>query len=58
MYSPSRRRFLKISATSLAAIGGAGVGSRLPHGADQGYQDRSLVHVTEVPASTPLGPIP
>jgi hypothetical protein len=27
-------------------------------GADQGFQDRSLVHVTEVPASTPLGPTP
>lgn len=27
-------------------------------GADQGYQDRSLVHVTEVAASTPLGPTP
>jgi hypothetical protein len=27
-------------------------------GADQGYQDRSLVHVTEVPDSTPLGPTP
>jgi len=27
-------------------------------GSDQGFQDRSLVHVTEVPASTPLGPTP
>jgi len=27
-------------------------------GADQGFQDKSLVHVTEVPASTPLGPTP
>lgn len=27
-------------------------------GSDQGFQDKSLVHVTEVPASTPLGPTP
>ncbi len=27
-------------------------------GADQGYQDKSLVTVTEVPDSTPLGPTP
>ncbi len=27
-------------------------------GADQGFQDHALVHVTEVPASTPLGPVP
>jgi hypothetical protein len=27
-------------------------------GSDQGFQDRSLVHVTEVPDSTPLGPVP
>jgi hypothetical protein len=31
---------------------------RLLFGADQGFQDKSLVHVTEVPASTPLGPTP
>lgn len=27
-------------------------------GADQGFADHALVHVTEVPASTPLGPTP
>lgn len=41
-----------------AVLDASGRVDRQLFGSDQGVLDRSLVHVTEVPASTPLGPTP